>query len=105
MQRYVENGSLLRTLDSFGPLGEDLIAAIVVQILDGLVYLHGVNVIHRDLKSANILSTKSGNIKLTDFGVSLQTDAVKETMKFQAETATGTPYWSECCNLTSERLR
>lgn len=54
-------------------------------------------VIHRDLKAANILTTKNGNIKLSDFGVSLQLNAVHNTINTaEASDATGTPNWSEC---------
>lgn len=79
---------------------------IVAKILEGLAYLHAEGVIHRDLKAANILSTKTGNIKLTDFGVSLNTSAV-ENIPQEVRTASvrhgkvnwddiaGTPNWSE----------
>lgn len=77
----------------FGLMPETLIASYVLQILEGLDYLHSVRVIHRDLKAANILSTKTGNIKLSDFGVSLQLSAIQATI-VNAE-ATGTPNWSK----------
>jgi serine/threonine protein kinase len=43
-------------------------------------------VVHCDLKAANILSTKNGNVKLTDFGVSLNLKAV-ENIKVEVMTA------------------
>ncbi|KAG0256075.1 hypothetical protein BG011_004765 [Mortierella polycephala] len=86
---YVENGSLLTTLKSFGTFPEKLVVAYVVKILEGLVYLHGKEVVHCDLKAANILTTKNGNVKLSDFGVSLNLK-VKES-DFGA--VAGTPNW------------
>lgn len=95
--RYVENGSLHSTLSAFGALPEALVASYTTKILEGLTYLHSVDVIHRDLKACNILSTKNGNIKLSDFGVSLQLNAVHNTIErnSSAESCTGTPNWSE----------
>ncbi|GJJ74585.1 transgelin [Entomortierella parvispora] len=86
---FVENGSLLTTLKSFGTFPEKLVVAYVVKILEGLVYLHGKEVVHCDLKAANILTTKNGNVKLSDFGVSLNLK-VKES-DFGA--VAGTPNW------------
>ncbi|KAI7827600.1 kinase-like domain-containing protein, partial [Gamsiella multidivaricata] len=86
---FVENGSLLTTLKSFGAFPEKLVVAYVVKILEGLVYLHGKQVVHCDLKAANILTTKNGNVKLSDFGVSLNLK-VKES-DFGA--VAGTPNW------------
>lgn len=93
VMEYVENGSLYNTLAAFGILPEALVASYVVKILEGLSYLHRMQVIHRDLKAANILTTKKGNIKLSDFGVSLQLNAVHSTI--ENADATGTPNWSE----------
>ncbi|CAO1621379.1 unnamed protein product [Parajaminaea phylloscopi] len=87
---YVENGSLLHTLKAFGNFPEKLVASYVVKILEGLDYLHEKDVVHCDLKAANILTTKNGNVKLSDFGVSLNLKAIE---KVQANDAIGTPNW------------
>jgi serine/threonine protein kinase len=57
--------------------------------LKGLQYLHLQGVIHRDIKGANILSTKEGLIKLADFGV-----ATKLNESRKSDSVVGTPYWS-----------
>ena len=89
MTRYAENGSLGQTLKAFGKLNERLVASYVVRILEGLHYLHQSDVVHCDLKAANILTTKNGNIKLSDFGVSLNMRAMERGIKDVA----GTPNW------------
>jgi len=45
------------------------IKCILKQILEGIYFLHSNNVIHRDIKCANILMSNSGEIKLADFGL------------------------------------
>ncbi|WWC58499.1 uncharacterized protein I303_101042 [Kwoniella dejecticola CBS 10117] len=100
---FVENGSLGQTLKSFGNFNERLVSSYVAKILEGLDYLHSQGVVHCDLKAANILSTKNGNVKLSDFGVSLNLKAV-ENIKQDAKTkgkeggkrvseVAGTPNW------------
>ncbi|RKP13854.1 kinase-like domain-containing protein, partial [Piptocephalis cylindrospora] len=86
---YMENGSLLTTLRAFGVLSERLAASYVLGILEGLIYLHDREVVHCDLKAANLLTTKDGNVKLSDFGVSLN---LKLTVDIGAMVA-GTPNW------------
>jgi serine/threonine protein kinase len=76
-------------LKAFGKLNEPLVASYVVKILEGLYYLHSSDVVHCDLKAANILTTKNGNIKLSDFGVSLNLRAMEREIKNVA----GTPNW------------
>ncbi|GAA5955346.1 hypothetical protein JCM3765_003288 [Sporobolomyces pararoseus] len=92
---YAESGSLQTTLRQFGQLPEGLVASYVVKILEGLAYLHEQGVVHCDLKAANILSTKTGNTKLSDFGVSLNLHAIKNTQGFGggAKDVQGTPNW------------
>ncbi|GAA5910961.1 hypothetical protein JCM5296_005675 [Sporobolomyces johnsonii] len=92
---YVENGSLEKTLKQFGQLPEGLVASYVVKILEGLAYLHTQGVVHCDLKAANLLSTKNGNIKVADFGVSLNLHAIKNTKGINdaAKDVNGTPNW------------
>jgi len=48
-------------------LGE--IKKVIMQLLEGLFYMHRNNVLHRDMKAANILITKEGILKLADFGL------------------------------------
>ncbi len=60
VRRYMENGSLSNVINKFGSLTESLTAMFVTQILKGLKYLHDQGVLHRDIKGANILTTKDG---------------------------------------------
>eukprot|EP01018_Ginkgo_biloba_P027295 Gb_33894 [translate_table: standard] len=88
---YVENGSLASIIkpNKFGAFPESLVAVYIAQVLEGLVYLHEQGVIHRDIKGANILTTKEGLVKLADFGVATKlTEADVNT-----HSVVGTPYW------------
>lgn len=71
---YVPGGSVAAMLNSYGKLRETLIRNFVRQIVDGLSYLHGRNIIHRDIKGANVLVDNKGNIKISDFGISKKDD-------------------------------
>lgn len=80
---YVPGGSISQMLSSYGPLEESLIRSFVKQILVGISYLHRKNVIHRDIKGANILIDTQGIVKITDFGIStkLSTKVRNQWMK------------------------
>lgn len=57
---YMENGALSALLkpNRFGVFPETLVAVYIAQVLQGLQYLHDQGVVHRDIKGANILTTK-----------------------------------------------
>ena len=84
---YVEGGSLDHILKQNGKMGEHLVFIFVKQVLEGLVYLHDQGIIHRDIKGANLLLTKTGVVKLADFGHSILND------KNKANSIAGSPYW------------
>ncbi|KAG0127125.1 hypothetical protein HOY82DRAFT_580703 [Tuber indicum] len=84
---YCENGSLHSICKNFGKFPENLVGLYMTQVLHGLLYLHDQGVIHRDIKGANILTTKEGLVKLADFGVATRTTGLSDS------SVVGTPYW------------
>eukprot|EP00698_Gefionella_okellyi_P024319 TRINITY_DN8546_c0_g1_i1.p1 TRINITY_DN8546_c0_g1~~TRINITY_DN8546_c0_g1_i1.p1 ORF type:complete len:1153 (-),score=258.95 TRINITY_DN8546_c0_g1_i1:118-3576(-) len=86
---YVPGGSLAALLSKFGPMREEMIRKYTGQILSGLAYLHAHNIVHRDVKGANILVDQLGNVKVADFGASRNLEEIA-TQKFSIR---GTPYW------------
>ncbi len=66
----IEQESIHNYLETHGALEEALARKFTVQLLEGVAYLHHKNVVHRDIKGANILRDSHGNIKLVDFGCS-----------------------------------
>ena len=83
---YCAGGSLLHTLNTFGPLSEAVLRSYAAQLLDGLEYLHSNNIMHRDIKCANIL-VDHGVVKLADFGCARSIASVARS--FSAEASGG----------------
>jgi len=72
---YVAGGSVATMLVNYGSLPEPLISNFVRQILHGLAYLHSMDIIHRDIKGANILVDNHGSVKISDFGISKRVES------------------------------
>lgn len=89
VMEYANGGSIFDVLRP-GPItNETTISSILKEVLLALEYLHSQGKIHRDLKSQNILLTRLGVVKLTDFGVSAQLSSSFS----RRNTTVGTPYW------------
>jgi serine/threonine protein kinase len=89
IMEYVNGGSLFELLKPGAVTDENVILIIAKEILIALEYLHSQGKIHRDLKSQNILLNQTGEVKLTDFGVSTQLSSNFS----RRNTTVGTPYW------------
>ena len=61
-------GSLADFYKEKGPLNETLTRRYTRQILQGVEYLHQLDIIHRDIKGSNIMRNTRGHVKLADFG-------------------------------------
>ncbi|HET6266497.1 MAG TPA: serine/threonine-protein kinase [Acidobacteriota bacterium] len=86
VMEYVDGESLEETLDREKILPHKLASQYIMQICDALEYAHSQQVLHRDLRPANIMISKTGILKVGDFGVA----ALLEKMPY-AKTIIGTP--------------
>ncbi|MED6191716.1 hypothetical protein PIB30_003059 [Stylosanthes scabra] len=82
----VTKGSLASLYHRY-TLRDSQVSAYTRQILHGLKYLHDRNVLHRDIKCANILVDANGSVKLADFGLA------KATKLNDIKSCRGTPLW------------
>ena len=75
-------------------MNEKIIIFWFIQLLFGIKTLHSKNILHRDLKSANIFLTKNLSLKIGDFGISKVLEGTS------AMTCIGTPLYlsPEVCN-------
>ncbi|RSL57854.1 hypothetical protein CEP51_014166 [Fusarium floridanum] len=89
VMEYMEGGALTDVIDNNPSISEEQISTICHETCRGLQHLHSQNIIHRDIKSDNVLLDARGNVKITDFGFCAK---LTET-KSKRATMVGTPYW------------
>jgi len=82
------DGGMLADIVMNLELKEDHAAAIMKDVVQGVDHLHHHEIIHRDIKSDNILVNHKGLIKITDFGFAA--NLAGQSMR---KTFVGTPYW------------
>lgn len=106
VMEFMEGGALTDVIDNNASITEDQIATICYEVCSpkpstdkshtnakqtckGLMHLHSQNIIHRDIKSDNVLLSSRGNVKITDFGFC----AKLTEQRSKRATMVGTPYW------------
>lgn len=89
VMEYMEGGALTDVIDNNSNITEDQISTICLETCRGLEHLHSQSIIHRDIKSDNVLLDARGNVKITDFGFC----AKLTESKSKRATMVGTPYW------------
>jgi hypothetical protein len=89
VMEFMEGGALTDVIDNNPTITEDQIATICFETCKGLEHLHNQNIIHRDIKSDNVLLDGRGNVKITDFGFC----AKLTEQRSKRATMVGTPYW------------
>ncbi|XP_056370522.1 serine/threonine-protein kinase PAK 3-like [Oenanthe melanoleuca] len=88
VMEYMDGGSLHDVIRETR-MAEGEIAVVSRECLQGLDFLHSKQVIHRDIKSHNILLRLDGSVKLADFGLAAQLTAEQSKRR----SAVGTTYW------------
>ena len=96
IMEYMQGGALTDLIDNSPTSGtsdpaltEPQIAYILRETCQGLQFLHQRHIIHRDIKSDNVLISTNGDIKITDFGFCAKLTANRS----KRATLVGTPYW------------
>lgn len=79
VMEYVEGQNLKEIIQNRAPLEPLEAIDYLIQILDALEHAHENQVIHRDIKPHNILVTKGGKVKVTDFGIAQAASAATLT--------------------------
>ena len=86
---FVEGHTLSHYLSQRVRFSEADVASMATQLLDALAHAHEHGVWHRDIKPSNVIMTKTGRIKIADFGIA-RTDTTGLTM---ANSVLGTPMY------------
>lgn len=90
VMEYVDGADLKKYIHDHGPLSNEEVIRIMRQVLSAMTLAHQKGIIHRDLKPQNVLLTKDGRAKVTDFGIAV---AFAETSLTQTNSMLGSVHY------------
>jgi serine/threonine protein kinase len=88
---FVDGADLQRVLRESGPLPAAEVFDIALQMARGLAAIHDAGVIHRDLKTSNIMRDLHGAVRLLDFGIAKRSSTTGTLALTGGERVVGTP--------------
>lgn len=88
--KFIEGRSLEDIIESQGPLPVPVALQVLRAATSALAYAHDRGIVHRDIKSANILVDREGRVVVTDFGIAR---AAEDASLTSTGTMVGTPYF------------
>jgi tetratricopeptide (TPR) repeat protein len=86
---YVDGTTLKAIVKQRGPLAPRAIVHVLAQVSEGLAYAHARRIVHRDIKTANLMWTREKKAKIMDFGLA----KVVEEVLNHTTLVSGTPYY------------
>jgi len=90
VMEYVEGRSLSQIIRKEGPLPAPRVAEIAEGIASALGFAHKGDVVHRDMKSGNVIISENGQVKVADFGIATAISGNTEANLTQTGTVMGT---------------
>jgi serine/threonine-protein kinase len=95
VMELIEGRDLRTVLKSTGPLSPTRVARIGIEVAAALAAAHEIGLVHRDTKPANILITKEGGVKVTDFGIARAWDDTEQLTRTGSVMGTATYFSPE----------
>jgi len=81
LMEFMSAGSLDNILKVTKTIPEDVLSVICFYVLEAMAFIHAKKIIHRDVKPGNILLSKEGAVKLSDFGMAGNDQTVYSTFQ------------------------
>jgi len=101
VMEYVQGIDLYDLLEKCGRLPYDVATIIAMQVARALDYVHYRGIVHRDIKPANVMISRSGGVKVMDFGIARDTSFGDLT---EAGTGIGTPAYMSPEQVLGDKL-